>query len=140
MESLKRNKKLLIILAVLLLLGGIVSFINRKPEDQADKVLVEPTERETVIIGTFSCLPLRSGAETNEENCVMGLAGEDNKTYALDSSQATIVSSTIGVKDRIRVVGELTTPNTATDEGNAFIIDGVMKVRAIQRADIGQED
>lgn len=139
METFKRNKKLLIVLAVLLIVGGIVAFVKRNPNDLTDKVVVEPTARETVITGTFTCLPLKNGVPSTDESCVMGLGADDGKMYALDSSQATIVSSTIGVKDRVRIVGELTIPDTTVDEGNAFKIDGVMKVRAIQKADVGEK-
>jgi hypothetical protein len=136
METFKRNKKLLIIFAVLLLIGGVFAFVNRNPNAATDKVVVEPTAEETVITGAFTCLPMKNGVPSTDESCVMGLGSDDGKMYALDSSQATIVSSTIGVKDRVRIVGVLTIPDTTVDEGNAFKIDGVMKVRAIQPADV----
>jgi hypothetical protein len=139
METFKRNKKLLIVFAVLLLIGGVFAFVNRNPNAATDKVVVEPTADETVITGTFTCLPLKNGVPSTDESCVMGLGADDGKMYALDSSQATIVSSTIGVKDRVRIVGVLTIPDTTVDEGNAFKIDGVMKVRAIQPAEVGQK-
>jgi len=130
----KRNKTLLSILAVLLILGALVWAVKHFSADPVDKVLVEPTADESLVEGTFSCLPFKNGTEVTTENCVMGLRGDDQKTYALDSSQVTIVSKTINPEDHIRVVGVLSAPNQSVDEGNAFDIQGVIKVRAIQHA------
>ncbi len=130
----QRNKTLLGILVVLLVLGVLVWAVKHFSADPVDKVLVQPTANETVVEGTFSCLPFKNGTEITTENCVMGLHGDDSKTYALDSSQVTIVSKTINPEDHIRVVGVMSTPNQSVDEGNAFAIQGVIKVRAIQHA------
>lgn len=134
MNIYNRNKTLLGILIMLLVIGGLAWAVKHFSEDPVDKVLVQPAQGETVITGTFSCLPFRNGTPITTENCVMGLRGDDQKTYALDSSQVTIVSKTINPEDHIRVVGDLTAPNTSIDEGNAFDIQGVIKVRAIQHA------
>jgi hypothetical protein len=134
MHIYKRNKTLLGILAILIVIGGLVWIANRPSTDPVDKASVEPTADETVVTGTFSCLPFKNGQAITSDNCVMGLAGDDSKEYALDTSQITILSKTISPNDHIRVVGVLYAPNTSVDEGNAFDIQGVIKVRAIQHA------
>lgn len=136
MQIYKRNKTLLGILAALLIIGGIWIAVKHNSVDPVDKVLVKPVDSESVVTGTFSCLPFRNGQPVTNENCVMGLKGDDGKTYALDTSQVTIVSHTINPEDHIRAVGVISTPNTSVDEGNAFDIQGVIKVRALQHAQV----
>ncbi len=135
MEIYKKNKKAFNALAGLLVLGALVWGVKAvRGRDHSDDVLIEAEAGESVLTGTFTCLTLKNGEPVTDANCVMGLLSDDKKIYALNSTKVDIISKTIGVKDRVRIVGKLSSPNLKVDEGNAFKIDGVMDVRAIQRA------
>ncbi len=102
--------------------------------DTTDSVPAEPTSKESVVTGKLNCLPFKNHEPVTDANCVMGLISDDGKAYSLDTTKLTIISKTLEVKDRVRAVGILSAPNSSTDEGTAFAIDGVLQARAIQKA------
>lgn len=135
-------KNLVIGLLLIAALAGGAFIIKRtttsgtapRTVDTTDSVAAQPTEKESVITGKLNCLPFKNSEPITDANCVMGLIADDGKAYSLDTTKLTIISKTLGVKDRVRVVGVLSTPNSATDEGTAFAIKGVLQARAIQKA------
>jgi hypothetical protein len=140
MENLNMKNLFVGLLIVLALVGGAYvikrtsTSSNARTVDTTDTVLAEPTPKESVIVGKLNCLPFKNHEPVTDANCVMGLIGDDGKAYSLDTTKLTIISKTLQVQDRVRAVGVLSAPNSSTDEGTAFAINGVLQARAIQKA------
>lgn len=118
------------IILVIIIAGGIIIFVNQGKKGGATSgnatstvSYPKPGEGEIAVTGYTACLKPTSGPD-----CVLGVAGSDGKTYALN-----LVAGEIKDEDLpVYIVGTYT-PNASSSESGGLVYDGVINVRIIQR-------
>jgi hypothetical protein len=93
---------------------------------KAISVNPNPLPGEIVVTGWTVCLEPTSGP-----GCVIGLAGDEGKTYALNFLAGQVKDEGL----HVRTVGTYTPKATDALEAGALKYDGVLDVRVIQRTE-----
>ena len=98
-----------------------------------DKVVNEEIDSMSTVTGNFSCLPLKSGAPT-EDNCTLGVRGNDGSFYALDISRIQDANTDLKAEDTIAVTGFiLPESQIAGSQWAPFNVKGIIKVNTLLR-------
>lgn len=131
-----RNKIIILAGIVVALIVGVVAFHgvkNTKNGATPEFITGDLGGAEVRIPGKFACLPFKTQSATNS-SCVLGLQGEDNKAYALDTSSATTLSTDVTPADRIFIHGILIPYKSITnEEWKKYNIEGVIRVEEIYK-------
>ena len=101
---------------------------------QTEAKYTDPKDGEKAIVGTWGCLPLVSGEEPTKENCLLGVKGDDGKTYALDTSKIEIIGKDADKASKVRVVGTVASGGES-DLSGVFKYDSIVSVRVLQAAE-----
>lgn len=98
-----------------------------------DKVVNQEIDgKMETITGSFSCLPVKAGAEG--EDCVLGIKGRDGSYYALDISRIQDANTDLKVEDTIAVTGFIKPEDEITNsEWSAFSVMGIIQVNTLLR-------
>lgn len=134
-----KNKIIIGIVVLVLLVGGWVLFRDGGEDvggalgpGQEEPKFTDPRSDEIAVEGKLDCLPLKSGAEPEGDECVIGLVGSDGKHYALDTSKVEVIEKGIGAETVVRLVGKYSAADTGSAEAGNFRYDGVLSVRVMQ--------
>ena len=122
--------------AIVLLVVGVVSFRGVKSTKNGatpEFITGNIGGAEVRIPGKFSCLPFKNISAT-KATCVLGLQGDDNKAYALDTSSATTLATDVTPADHIFIHGILIPYKSITNEDwKKYNIEGVIRVQEIYK-------
>ena len=132
MNNSHKNKLLLIVLAAILILGGIFLFRGGDSEE-VEEISDSPTVREgeVVVEGEITCLPYTRLVADSE--CVKAIEGEDGKIYALDSTEVRGAENALKEGTEVTAIGVFVPANTSVDESSVFSYDGVLTLRTLKR-------
>ena len=123
---LKRNGVWLVVLLAIIIFGLLLF-------KGWDKIVNQEIDSSTTVTGNFSCLPLKSGAPT-EEDCTLGVKSRDGLYYALDISHIQDANTDLKAEDTIAVTGFLQPLDKVTShEWDIYTIAGVIKVNTLLR-------
>lgn len=120
----------LILLAALIIGGFLLS--KDKPSDSSrdkDNDIAETKGDEVTVSGIIACLPYRINISGQE--CVKSIKGDDGKVYALNSPKGLENAMNDGTK--VTAIGVFQPADTSVDDSSAFVYDGVLVVRTLQR-------
>lgn len=98
-----------------------------------DKIVNEQVDSMVTITGNFSCLPLKSGEEVEEEDCNLGVRSKDGSHYALDISRIQDANTDLKAEDTIAVTGTLNSSPSGLNDWDDYEIEGVIKVNTLLR-------
>ena len=131
-----RNKIIIVVGAIALLIVGVATFRgvkNTKNGSAPEFVTGNLGGAEVRIPGKFACLPFKNVSASNS-SCVLGLQGNDNKAYALDTSSATTLQTDVTPADNIFIHGILIPYKEITNEDwKKYNIEGVIRVQEIYK-------
>lgn len=125
-------------IAVVLLLGGFLLFKGRDAGKIGGSVTsgelkrTDPRSGEIVVEGKLGCLPLKSGETPSGDTCIVGLVGNDNKYYAIDTANVEVLEKGIDIDTTVRIIGKYVEADTDNAEAGIFTYDGVITVRVMQ--------
>ena len=123
---LKRNVVWLIVLLAAIIFGFLLF-------NGWDKIVNEKVDNMTTITGNFSCLPLKVGAQP-EEDCTLGVKSRDGSFYALDISRIQDANTDLKAEDTIAVTGILLPESeVAGSEWEDFNVMGIVRVNTLLR-------
>ncbi len=137
------NKSLQFLLAVLfLILFGILGYLGYQyfqggktqsttPSNKLQPAVASPTPvpPSAEYSGKISCLPLKPGAEAEDETCTFGLLTADGKYYALFKVDPKVF--TLNENDLVQITGSVNT--TFPSENKVYDIDGAIDVVSIAK-------
>ena len=124
-----KHKKLLLIIFLFILLGGLAYLLYSAKEAEAP---TEPavTERyRATLTGTYVCLPHKdtSGPQTLE--CAFGIKTDEGDYYALDLSMVSQEVPNLTTGTRLRATGTVTPIEMlSTDQWQKYPIKGIFSV------------
>lgn len=133
------SKKIVIgLLVIAVAAGGYVLFKDKENGNIGGAVVgpepkyTDPKDGEIAVEGKLGCLPLKSGEAPSDDQCIIGLVGNDGKYYAIDTSKVEIIEKGIGIDTTVRLVGKYAKADTGSEEAGIFSYDGVLTVRVMQ--------
>lgn len=98
------------------------------------KAVNDQIETMSTVTGNFSCLPLKSGAETSKTNCTLGVRSKDGSFYALDISHIQDANTDLKAEDTIAVTGFLEPESEVAGSAWAvYDVKGIIKVNTLLR-------
>ena len=135
-----KNKAVIGVIVVVVIVLGFLLFRgggdsegayvgNEDNASDTQTMSTEPKAGEIAVVGKLACTPLKSGGTPTQEECVLGLMGNDGKFYAIDTSKVESADKNIGPSSDVKIVGTYTAVAPNSEEAGIFRYDGVMAVR-----------
>ncbi len=99
-----------------------------------DKIVNERVDSMMTITGNFSCLPLKAGAKSPSETCMLGVRNSAGESYALDISHIQDANTDLKVEDTIAVTGFLLPESeVAGTQWADYDVRGIIEVNTLLR-------
>lgn len=136
MDRLTKNQKIgLAVAAGVLIIGGLIYYA--KSQDSYiplvnNPVSFEPKEGEISVTGQFACLPYQPESPSINQECVLGIKGNDDLMYALDTTRVVHRVRDLSEGGEVTAVGSFFPVNRESEEAGVFIYDGVLSVRVLR--------
>jgi hypothetical protein len=132
-----------IILGLIIIAIGILGLVFIRSTQQKNALenltaIVNIGGGEAKLTGRFACIPNRPNAtSTPVVGCILGLRGNNNLYYALDTRGASVISPTLSEDDIVTITGVLVpTEGVLNSDWDQFDLSGVIKVGNIAKATI----
>lgn len=123
----QKNKILLVVVALILIVGGVWFFTRGGSEDVAD-IAAQAENGELTVKGEIICLPYH--ITVSGQGCVKGI--EDGGTvYALNSMAIENPENDMEEGTKVTAIG-IFQPAVKDKEANVFDYDGVLVVRVLE--------
>lgn len=127
-EGFLRRNMVWVVVVVALVIFGLLLFKGW------DKVVNDGIDNMITVTGSFTCLPVRTDIELEEEACLLGVRDKDGLYFALDISRIQDANTDLKADDTIAVTG-IMRPESEIPTSNWAIFDiaGIIQVNTLLR-------
>ncbi|MDB5254326.1 MAG: hypothetical protein JWL80_392 [Parcubacteria group bacterium] len=135
MELTKEKKIIYGVIVLVVILIGFLLFRNKKvPQiNTINPSVMQLGEGQVRVFGHFSCLPLKSGGDS-QTNCIIGLKTHEGVYYGIDISKAKAADPNITPQTSVGLTGTFAEAKKVNDGTyKDYAIEGVIDVLEIGR-------